>query len=530
MFLSIGTGCQFADNLVHGGADATPQVAAPVTGGMQAMQQNMAAIPRGEAVAIRRREREDRRRGAVRGRAAAMQARLVNRDPRRRGAVKPAAPAMGGAMAAAPGPVGPGQSWMLADVVEQVKPTVVSIGSMETVNGLLHFQNTGSGLIVDPRGFVLTSHHAISGRVSPKVVVFGADNMHEFDARVIADDPVYNIAVLKIDSQNPFPSANLGSPRPVRAGTWVFGIGSPDGHSHHATPGMVSSTNYSLRVGKRNVRGLMQTNMRNVAPGSLGGPLIDAQGNVVGMHLAQNIGLPINQAVFLLLAAVPKEAGADRPTPVPGRWVAQAGQVVAWIGAEVLPMDKILATQLNTPTGGILVNRVLPGSPSEAAGLQRGDVIRRFNRRRVNTVAGLDKVVGRTQAGRSVPIDIIRAGRRKTLDLKVAAMPGSAIRTQQEAFWFGITLANLTPNVARKNAVDPGQEGVLVAKIPARVTADTGLLQGDVIRAVNGTPVANINEFNLVAGDGNRSAAQQGFVLDVVRRGRPHFITLEPTL
>ncbi len=426
---------------------------------------------------------------------------------------------------------GPGSG--LKAAVARIKHAVVSVGILESSLAGIHLRNTGSGVIVDSRGFILTSHQAIEGNPSPRVILFAADHKHQFVAQIMADDPEHNIALLKITAPDPLPQAVLGDSQLIEPGMWIMAMGSADGLSQRVVPGVVSSASRSVRVGRKTIRNLVETNIRNLPAGVVGGPLLDIDGRVIGIHVSKTMILPINDAGFILQVAFTGPGSrADQSVPLlTGTWAARTKVSVAWLGADVLPMNPALAKRLQAPKTGLLVNSVVAGSPADDAGLMRGDVLTKFGRRKVTGAAQMGRLVKRAKPGSLVNLAVVRGGKDLKLSMTVEAkpvgavapIPSPAVPVATEVDWFGMEFSNLTKGRAARFKIDPLETGVVVIAAEGLVRQATGIKQGDLVRAVNGNPVADVDQFLVAASEIHNG----GVVFDVLRAGQPLYITVE---
>ncbi|MFC1522241.1 PDZ domain-containing protein [Elusimicrobiota bacterium] len=419
-----------------------------------------------------------------------------------------------------------------SQLVAQVKYSVVSIGAFETIGNVMHFRSRGSGVIVDVRGYILTSHQAIEGNPDPRVVLFAADHTHQFEAQIVADDPRHNLALLRIYSPELFSKASMGNAAHTQSGEWALAMGSVDGLNQTVIPGLIDSTSRSIAVGNRSIKGLMHVSLKGMSAGMIGGPLFNIDGLLIGINMAQGIVLPIAQAehIMNLVFEGQRDPGSLNQPLIAGAWAAQTSMLVTWLGAEVLPVDKKLAAKLGVAQKGLLVNRVAQNSPAAKSGIARGDVITKFNRKKVSSVKKLGKLVGRAKPGEAVIFEVVRRGEKSRVSVTLETKPRKADRfalpsiiRPRQVDWLGIELANITPEYMRRFAIDPSQNGVVIIGVENLVRQATGLEKGDLIRKANGKSIADIDGFMVLA-----ASAQKGILLDIVRAGTPLYITVEP--
>ncbi len=320
-----------------------------------------------------------------------------------------------------------------AQVVEQVKPAVVNISAVQIarVQANPHEfyygdpeeffyrffggeaprrqvqpqefrrEGTGSGVIIDPDGYVLTNSHVVQG--ADELTVTLSDNK-SYQGKVVGLDPRTDLAVVRIKETKAFPYVQLGDSSKSRIGDWVLAFGSPFGLQQTVTSGIISAIRQSLSIEGKSFRNLLQTDAA-INRGNSGGPLVNLRGELIGINTAiyaptgvfSGIGfaIPVNDAKAVLKDLIEK-GFVER----------------SWIGVELV--------QLND---AILVNQVLAGGPAAKAGLLRGDAIVEFDGTQVDTVIALQDVVGSTAVGRTVSVRIIRDGQEKKLNLKTEAMP-----------------------------------------------------------------------------------------------------------
>lgn len=267
-------------------------------------------------------------------------------------------------------------------------------------------QSLGSGFIISSGGIILTNAHVVDG--AEKIKVYLADR-RVFAAEVVGLDGKTDVAVLRIKSDKPLPVAVLGDSERIRVGQWALAIGNPFGLDSTLTVGVVSATGRA-NLGIEDYEDFIQTDA-SINPGNSGGPLLNIYGEVVGINTAivaagQGIGfaIPINLA-----------------RQVADQLVARGEVTRGWLGVSIQPLDEKLAASFGLETvAGAVISRVLPGSPAESAGLQRGDVLLTFAGRPVRGVRELQLQVASAAVGRDVPVELIRDGRRLTLKVKIS--------------------------------------------------------------------------------------------------------------
>lgn len=275
-------------------------------------------------------------------------------------------------------------------------------------------QGSGSGFIIDAEGHVLTNNHVVDG--ADKVQVQLHDGK-EYEAELIGQDAVTDIALLKIvrkeGDTSPLPHMKLGDSATLDVGEWVVAIGNPFGLQHTVTTGIVSAKGRNLGAGPYDA--FIQTDA-SINPGNSGGPLLNMNGDVVGINTmilsgnGGNVGIgfaiPINMAKSIV-SDLMKDGKVTR----------------GWLGVTIQKMTLELASSfgLNEPQG-VLVNGVLPKGPAERGGLLRGDVIVKYNGQELADFADLPKLVAQTRPGETVTLNILRNGKPATVQITIEKM------------------------------------------------------------------------------------------------------------
>ncbi|MBI1847575.1 MAG: DegQ family serine endoprotease, partial [Candidatus Rokubacteria bacterium] len=340
---------------------------------------------------------------------------------------------------------------------------------------------TGSGVIVDPAGYVLTNNHVVENADEITVTLSDA---RKLTARLVGRDPKTDLAVLKVESGQPLPAAVLGDSDRLRVGQWAIAIGNPFGLDRTVTVGIVSATARN-RVGVATYENFIQTDA-SINPGNSGGPLLDIDGRVIGINTAivatgQGIGfsIPINTAKDVL------------------RQLIASGRVVrGWLGIAIQDLTDDLAKSFGVAERqGILVADVMKGGPAEAAGLKPGDVIVEFASAPVREVPELQRAVAGVAPGRPVSVVVVREGKRVSVTVTLGEMPSEeaaapASTDEQQERW-GMAVDALTDEIARRFDLSTGR-GVVVSQVAPGSPADrAGLRRGDVILEVDKKPVAD---------------------------------------
>jgi len=349
-------------------------------------------------------------------------------------------------------------------------------------------RGSGSGFIVDANGLILTNAHVVDG--ANEVTVKLTDR-REFTAKVLGSDPRTDIAVLKIDAKD-LPVAKLGSTRSLNVGDWVLAIGSPFGVETTVTAGVVSAKSRSLPDGSGVA--FLQTDVA-INPGNSGGPLFNSQGEVVG----------INSQIYSRSGGyqgVSFSIPIDLATRIQQQ-IVQHGKVDhARLGVVVQEVNQALADSFKLPTpAGALVAQVEPGGPAAKAGIKAGDVVRSIDGQPVVASGDLPAYIAPLNPGRDVKLEVWRQGKPVELTAKL----GGAQKDQAQA------------KAADETAADKGKLGLalgqarngggVVVEDVTGAAARAGVRPGDVVVAVNGTPVDSVDAVRQAAQKSGKSVA-----------------------
>jgi serine protease Do len=392
-------------------------------------------------------------------------------------------------------------------------------------------EGMGSGVIIDPTGLVLTNEHVVRDADEIKVIMYNKEGEKtEYAGKVVGKDARTDIAVVRIKAGHKLSFAALGNSDKVEVGDWAIAIGSPFGLSQTFTVGVISAARQSLEIEDREYHNLIQTDAA-INRGNSGGPLLNIRGEVVGINTAiyaptgvfAGIGfaVPINQAKAILDELVEK------------------GHVVrGWLGVELAhEISPAMVNAFGLPdTKGALVNSVMKNSPAEKAGLVRGDVIRSFDGKPVVSSDKLQAIVSQTPPKKKIEVELMRGRRKVTLSLVIGERPESADTGGEpsapasknegkdtEKIWQGAHVSAVTPEMAENFRQPEDASGVIVTEVESGSRAEEmGLAPGDIIRAVNQEPTPNVAAFVRATGHVKLS---EGVVLDVVRQGRPFYLS-----
>src|SRR5881296_160400 len=336
---------------------------------------------------------------------------------------------------------------------------------------------SGSGVLVDPRGYVLTNNHVIEN--AQDITVRLSDG-RKFTAKLVGRDPKTDLAVLKVEAPAPLPAAELGDSDHLRVGQWAIAIGNPFGLDRTVTVGIISATARN-RVGVAPYENFIQTDA-SINPGNSGGPLLNLDGKVNGINTAivaagQGIGfsIPINQAKEVM------------------RQLIASGRVVrGWLGIAIQDVTDELAGTFGVREG-VLVAEVMKGGPAEAAGVRQGDIIVELNGAPIKEVPELQRRVAAVAPGQPVRLKVIRERKPVALSVTVTEMPAEepVLAGAPEDEGWGLSVEPLSGDAAAQLGLTIAA-GLLVTDVVAGSPADkAGLRRGDVIVEVGKKPVAD---------------------------------------
>ena len=371
----------------------------------------------------------------------------------------------------------------------------------------------GSGVIIGADGSILTNEHVVAD--VEKITVTLADG-RDFSGTVKGKDRRSDLAIIHIDAHK-LPFATLGDSGSVRPGQWAIALGNPfgligSGPSVRAmgaeptlTVGVVSALHRQLPRTARDDRDysdLIQTDAA-INPGNSGGPLLNLQGEVIGINAAiltssrgfEGIGfaIPINKAKGILESLL------------------QGKKVIyGWLGIQIQDITDDVAEYYHlTDREGVLVYQALPESPASKAGIKDGDIVKSYDGQAIRHSRELIDRVSGTKAGRRAAVDILRDGKRQTLQVEIGERPletEAGVGGGGEA-WRGIQVANLSPEQLDRLNLPPNTTGVLVMDVASGSPADqAGIHPGDVVNEINRVKVSNLSDYHSAIAQAKGSA------------------------
>jgi len=300
--------------------------------------------------------------------------------------------------------------------VEKVRPAVVNVNTLtvtpDIFGQLFPQQGAGSGVIVRPDGYILTNNHVVQGARRITVTLLSGKTLQ---GRIVGADPFTDLAVIKVDTRERLPAAELGTSSGLKVGQLAIAIGNPFGLGSTVTVGVVSALNRNIQLPNLVVENLIQTDAA-INPGNSGGALVDSKGRVIGINTAiireaQGIGfaIPIDTAKTIMEQLISR-----------GR-VARPFVGVEWGG----DVDPSIAQAYGLPVDyGVVVRGVVPGSPAEKARIQPGDIIVAIDGERVTSWNDFVRIIMNRRVGETVQISIVRGSQRLTVRVTLAERPG----------------------------------------------------------------------------------------------------------
>jgi serine protease Do len=389
-------------------------------------------------------------------------------------------------------------------------------------------QGAGSGVIIDKAGIILTNNHVVAG--ADDITVRLADG-REFKAVDVKTDPQTDLAIVRIEKAGDLTAAKIGNSDEMMIGDWVIAVGNPFGLEQTVSAGIISGKGRQFGSGQR--ANYLQTDAA-INPGNSGGPLVNLDGEVIGINTAIASHGGGNDGIGF---AVPSNMV---------KWVAPqlvaGGQVKrAYLGVGIEQLNNELATRFGVKHGeGVLVTEVFPDTPAAAAGLKEGDIILSFDGTAVHSPRELQEVVERSTMDAKHPAQVLRDGKQVTIDVvakslpstfgRTAAKPGNAEDAPAKADSveqkeLGLEASDLSAAQAKQLGFD-GFTGVLITQVdPDGPAYEAGLREGMLIRKVGREDVTSIADFRRLVGE---QSLKDGVLLLVRTPAGNRYVVLQP--
>jgi len=429
-----------------------------------------------------------------------------------------------------------------ADLAERLSPAVVNIATSQRIDdserlprfppgsplerfnsqGAAQISSLGSGFIISADGVIVTNNHVIDAADSIEVIL---QNGAHYQARVVGRDSATDIAVLRVQARTPLPFVSMANSDTARVGDLVLAIGNPFGLGGSLSVGVVSARNRNLDAGRYD--DFIQTDAA-INRGNSGGPLFNMNGDVIGVNTA--IVSPTGGSVGVGLAT---------PTSIVAPVVTQIlrfGEIRrGWLGVRLANVDDDIAQRSGyTGQTGAVITRITPGGPAATAGLRAGDIVLRFGDKDVADSRALTRLAGDAQVGATVPIVVLRGGRRLTVPTTIQRLAetdspsnlssedgeGLAPRRDGGARGgqiFGVTLSELDAGLREEYQIEPNVRGLVVISTSVGGANEGVLKPGDVIEAMAFQPTPTLTEARAVAG--RAAVGEHPIVVRVNREG-----------
>ena len=341
----------------------------------------------------------------------------------------------------------------------------------------------GTGFIMDKSGYIITNNHVVADADKIKVKL---KDEREFEAKIIGRDPHTDLALIKIEPKGELPVASLGRSADLKVGEWVVAVGSPFGLEQTVTAGIVSAKGRVIGSGPYD--DFIQTDA-SINPGNSGGPLLNLNGEVVGINTAiiahgQGIGFAIPIDMATKIVAQLKENGEVTR---------------GWLGVNIQDLKGDLADYYGAKNSeGVLVTEVVPGNPAEKAGIKAKDIITAVDGEKVKNSRELTAKAATLPVGETTKITVVRDGKEKSFDVKVAKRPLTVADAGkppvEKEGEYGLQVTDLTPELAQRLKTNREAGVVVVGVRPDSKAYKAGVEQGDLILEVNRQSVSSTGE------------------------------------
>jgi serine protease Do len=344
-----------------------------------------------------------------------------------------------------------------------------------------------SGFLVSPEGYILTNAHVVNN--ATEITVTLTDG-REFAGKIIGQDPSTDVAVIKIDGEK-LPFLELADSEDLEVGQWAIAVGNPLGLQASLTVGVVSAKSRN-NLDLANVEDFIQTDAA-INRGNSGGPLLDIQGNVLGMNTAivSNAGTGGYMGIGFAIPSNILKNVMDQ--------IIQTGSVErGFMGVILQGIDKDLAQAFGVPQGkGALIAEVSKGSPAEKAGIKQGDIIQNYNKIPVQNIGALRNAVALLKPGTPITLTILREGKSMDISVEIGSYPRSTPKAASlSGNQLGFEVQDLTPETAKTLGIKE-EAGVVITKVePGSVAAWAGLKKGTLILSINQAKVSDVNQFH----------------------------------
>lgn len=432
-------------------------------------------------------------------------------------------------------------------LAQKVSPAVVNIRTVKTMNGGRSFRDfmpgpwknddprrdfferffgpeqrreykqrsLGSGFIISPDGYIVTNNHVVEK--ADEILVFLKDKK-EYKATIEGLDPKTDLALIKIKTDEPLPTLPLGDSDALNIGEWVVAIGSPFGLEQTVTAGIISAKGRVIGSGPYD--DFLQTDA-SINPGNSGGPLLNMEGEVIGINTAiiasgQGIGfaIPVNLARGII----------DQ--------LKQHGEVIrGWLGVHIQDLtDELMEYAGAKDKKGALVLEVFEGDPADKAGIKPKDIIREVNGHEIESVADLSLTIANIPVGETAKIQVLRNGKAKTFNVTISKRDdgdkiAKSYRHGEKGNDLGIKVEEITPEMARRYDLQQ-KSGIIVSGLSRDgKAAEAGLQAGDIITEINHQTITTLEDYENIMNEIDKNDDISFFI----RRDRVGFLVIKIT-
>ena len=413
---------------------------------------------------------------------------------------------------------------VITELAEQSKPSVVNLFPITNVGKLRegsgertpNVSGSGSGLIVDSDGHIVTNNHVIGDATDIEVRF---SDKTKLIAHVVGKDADTDLAVLKVTTDRPLPNARFGDSAGVKVGQWVLAVGNPFGLDQTVTLGVVSG------IGRENINlsryeNFIQTDA-SINPGNSGGPLFNLRGEVIG----------INTAIINFAQGIGFAIPSNMAKQVIDQLLAKGKVVRGWLGVGIQPLTAELAKKFGVAEGeGVLVNEVFEKDPAALAGIKPGDVIVRIDGAVVDSPNKLSRLIATLTPGATSKIEVVRDLKHVTIAVPLTERRDTAVIAslpqpeEKGGVRLGLDLQDVTAALAERFKLRESK-GALIAKVePNSLAQAEGLREGDLIKEVNRMEVSSVGEFTSALA---RSKQSDTLLLRVLRENRAFYVVLK---
>lgn len=384
-------------------------------------------------------------------------------------------------------------------------------------------QSLGSGVIIDPRGFIVTNNHVIEQASEIKVVL---SDRREFKGRLVGSDPKSDIAVIKVEADEDLPFARWGDSDQLQVGEYVLAIGNPFGLNQTVTMGIISAVGRA-NMGIADYEDFIQTDAA-INPGNSGGALVNSRAEVIGVNTAiftrtggyQGIGfaVPSNMAKLVITSLM------------------ETGKVIrGWLGVSIQEISPALGKEFGVKElKGALVSDVFPNSPAEKAGFQRGDIVFEFRGKMVKSVGQLRNLVSQTLVGSKVEVKLLRDRKEKILTVNIGELPNDlaevqvkeAKRSEADNVLNSLEVQGLDPGIILQLELPNAIQGVIISNVVSGSFAEaSGLRRGDIIQEIDRRKLRSLKDYHRMV---SKIKKNDMVLLLVFRDDRTFFVTVSP--